>query len=101
MLINSKLGGLRGGEAARPCEPAALRVAARVDPGRAEPRVPLRHLGALIHQKSFLYTNYFFNFFLSGKFITFIVVSITIFITSTHVYVYDFFNWLLTSQRGP
>ena len=63
MLINSKLGGLRGGEAARPREPAALRVAARVDPGRAEPRVPLRHLGALIHQKSFLNTNYFFNFF--------------------------------------
>ena len=89
MLINSKLGGLRGGEAARPREPAALRVAARVEPGRAEPRVPLRHLGALIHQKSFLNTNYFFNFFLSGKFITFIVVSITIFITSTHVYVYS------------
>ena len=83
MLINSKLGGLRGGEAARPREPAALRVAARVDPGRAEPRVPLRHLGALIHQKSFLNTNYFFNFFLSGKFITFIVISITLFITST------------------
>ena len=76
MLINSKLGGLRGGEAARPREPAALRVAARVEPGRAEPRIPLRHLGAKLHQKSHLKTNYFFNFFLSGKFITFIVISI-------------------------
>ena len=65
--------GLRGGKAARPREPAALRVAARVKPGRAEPRVPLRHLGALIHQKSFLNTNYFFNFILSGKFVTFSV----------------------------
>ena len=83
MLINSKLGGLRGGEAARPREPAALRVAARVDPGRAEPRIPLRHLGAKIHQKSHLNTNYFFNFILSVKCITFIVSSITIFITST------------------
>ena len=44
VVINSKLGGLRGGEAARPREPAALRVAARVDPGRPEPRVPLRDL---------------------------------------------------------
>ena len=59
----------RGGEAARPREPAALRVAARVEPGRAEPRVPLRHLGAKINQKVLLITNYFFNFFLSGKFI--------------------------------
>ena len=81
MLINSKLGGLRGGEAARPREPAALRVAARVEPGRAEPRVPLRHLGAKIRQKSHLNTNYFFNFFLSGKFITIIVISVTIFMT--------------------
>ena len=38
-------------------------------PGRAARPVPLRHLGALIHQKSHLKTNYFFNFILSGKFI--------------------------------
>ena len=98
MLINSKLGSLRGGEAARPREPAALRATARVDPGRAEPRVPLRHLGALIHQKSFLNTNYFFNFFLSGKFIRFIVISITIFVTSIHVY--DFFQFDSVHLRG-
>ena len=51
---------------------------------------PTRHLGALVHQKSHLSTNYFFNFILSVKCITFIVISITIFITSIHDY--DFFQ---------